>query len=1140
MKLWIRWMEKLMINKITENISSRIIFKDIIRDIDLTKKRIGVTGLSLNDEVFFYQGLVNSLKKPLLIVKDQKGGQNLYSQMKQYLGDKVAFLPKRNLLPYRTLLISRELKYERLEVLKRLVEGKISVLITDEEGLLEKYQDKDIFLRDLLGFSVGKEYGRDLLIEKLVELGYEKEEIIEGKGQFSIRGDIIDIYPSTEKNPIRLDFFGDELESIKIYELDDYKVLGEIKKFKLYPTSDISRPIDIKELGKFLEYPKAGEDLEEEISLIKDGIYVEENERFFSWFSYDLVDIRSYFKDEPIVVFNNYRDIRIRSDIYYNGIIEDYIDGEKEGLIHPCQKEDYFSPEIFNSIEEGTVIYSSLFSDFEGEYDSNYIYEKRVGTSFNGDLEVFKKEIEGLVSDRYEVNIFLNSKDKIRNVREFLDLDKVNFIEGFLEESFILNDIKAAYYGEKDIFGFFKKGDSKKKKKKKLESFVDIKPGDYVVHEEYGIAYYKGIEQKVILGVPKDYLILEFKGTGKLFIPVEKMDSIEKYIGSEGRKPRLSNLSNNEWKKTKEKVRISVSEIAKDLLKLYTNRKIAKGFPFSKDESWHGDFADRFPYIETVDQEKAIIDVRKDMEKAMPMDRVIIGDVGYGKTEVALRASFKAVMDSKQVAILSPTTVLSQQHYRTFKERYEGLPFKIGILNRFVSKKEQKKTLEELENGTIDILIGTHRILSKDIAFKDLGLLVIDEEQKFGVVHKERIKNLKNNIDCLVLSATPIPRTLHMALAGARDLSVIETPPKERFPVETYVLEYEENIIRRSILKEKKRSGQVFYVYNKVRSMVSKKKELERLLPEVKIEFAHGQMDEKSLEKVMLSFLEGETDVLLCTTIIENGLNIKNANTLIVEDADNLGLSQIYQLKGRVGRSSRNAYAYFMFNKNKILNENAEKRLKAIRELSGLGSGFKIAMLDLEIRGAGNLLGSEQHGHMLSVGFDLYCKILEDEVKKLEDKVDIEDSSVELDLNVNGYIPSSYIDGEVLKVEIYKKIADISDKEGILRLIDEVSTRFGPIPNELENLFLLANIKILAKKCYIKSIRKRNGDFILFLRNDFYSLEILQKFRVKFKGEVIFGDGTITLKLNNKLYLLEHYLKELKVIISWFSPIFHF
>lgn len=1125
-----------MKNKLLEKINQRPIFADLSRSLGQGAQKIGITGLSLGDEAFFYQGLQNQLERTLFIIKEQQEAERLYFLLKEWLGERVQLLPKRNLLPYKTILKSRELKNSRLAILKKLLEGKVEILILSEEAFLEKYLPREDFLRHFFKLRTGDEIERGELVERLVRLGYQKEPVLEHKGQFTVRGDIVDIFPSTEEHPLRLDFFGDFLEKIKVFDLDEQKTIREIEQAGFYPTSDIPEPGGLAEIALGLS-PDASPKLQEELALMAEGIYQEEHERFFPAFSKDLKDIRAYCQKRPLLVYSSFSDLKIRSEMYYNGLMEDFQEGEKDGLVHPIQKEGYYEPDLMSLSEGQPVLFTSAFDSFELNYDSSFLYEKQLITSFLGNLEDFQNEVRDLLTSGIEIYLFSSSREKAENLKLYfkessLPTAQVEFQVGYLEESFLLPDLRIAVIGEKDIFGQSKKS-GEQKRKKKLNPFIDIKAGDYVVHEEYGIAHYTGIEQKEILGAVKDYLILEFQGTGRLFVPVEKMDVIEKYIGAEGHKPRLSNLSNNEWKKTKEKVRISVSDIARDLLKLYSERKMAKGFAYSADGTWHRDFADRFPYIETTDQEKAIVDVRRDMEKAMPMDRVIIGDVGYGKTEVALRAAFKAVMDGKQAAILSPTTVLSQQHYRTFCERFEGLPFKIGILNRFIHKGAQKKTLAELAEGRVDILIGTHRILSKDVAYKDLGLLVIDEEQKFGVVHKEKIKNLKNNIDCLVLSATPIPRTLHMALAGARDLSVIETPPKERYPVQTYVLEHDENIIRNSILKELKRGGQVFYVYNRVQTMETRKKQLEKLLPEAVIAMAHGQMDEKTLESRMMGFLDGSIDILLCTTLIENGLNIKNANTLIVEDADNLGLAQIYQLKGRVGRSNRIAYAYFMFNPGKLLSSTAQKRLKAIRELTELGSGFKIAMLDLEIRGAGNLLGKEQHGHMLSVGFDLYCKILEDEVARLsrEEPEEPESLTVELDLNVEGHIPSEYIGEDIAKVEIYKRIADLKKREELLSLIDEVTERFGPIPQAAENLFLLANIRVLGMNAQISRIRREGANYVLSLRPGRYSLEQLQQIRLKFKGKVSFSDEAIILKEENKLYLLEHFLKEVGGLI---------
>ncbi len=1116
---------------IKELIEKGSIFKDIKKGLLSGEKSLGVTGLAVGDEVFFYQGLQKILDKPLFIVKEQQEAESLFFLMREWLGDKIQLLPKRNMLPYRTILKGRELKNKRIKILKDLLEGNVDILILSEETLIEKYIPVEEFKKNILTLKKDMSIDRSILIEGLVKLGFQKEPILELKGQFCVRGDIVDIFPVTQDNPVRLDFFDDQLEKIKEFDIESQRTIEEIEKIQLYPTSDILEPDDLEGIADKL-WVNASDNIRDELEIMKAGIFQEENERFFPAFYKELDNILDYCYNPPQVIINNLSELKIINDIYYASLLDDYIVGEKDGLIHPIQKEGFINKDLLEIFENRQLIHTALFDSFESSHESNYHYDRKQIISFHSDLDAFMSEVSKLLSENINIYLFSSSKDKSDSLESFFDErsvsdSRITFIEGYLEESFVLYEQRIALIGEKTIFGQSKKS-ADKKRRKKLNPFIDIKAGDYVVHDEYGIAYYQGIEQKEILGVVKDYLILQFHGTGRLFLPVEKMDVIEKYIGAEGHKPRLSNLSNNEWRKTKEKVRISVSDIAKNLLQLYSQRKQAEGFAYSKDNSWHSEFADRFPYIETLDQEKAIEDVRKDMEKTMPMDRVIIGDVGYGKTEVALRATFKAVMDGKQVAILSPTTVLSQQHYRTFLERFEGLPFNIGIMNRFVHKNQQKKILEKLAEGKIDILIGTHRILSNDVVYKDLGLLVIDEEQKFGVVHKEKIKNLKNNIDCLVLSATPIPRTLHMALAGARDMSVIETAPKERYPVQTYVLEHDDNIVRNSILKELKRGGQIFYVYNRVQSIEEKRRKLESLVPEATIGIAHGQMGEKLLESVMMGFLEGDIDILLCTTLIENGLNIKNANTLIVDNADNLGLAQIYQLKGRVGRSNRVAYAYFMFNKHKILSENAQRRLKAVRELTELGSGFKIAMLDLEIRGAGNLLGKEQHGHMVSVGFDLYCKILEDEVNRLANSTVEEDAQVELDLNIDGHLPSNYIGDDIVKVEIYKKIADVTKREDILSLIDEVTDRFGPIPAVAENLFLMANIRILAHEASVTKIKKDGLNFKVYIKPTAYSLEELQNIRLKFKGKVMFNEDSIVFVGEGKLYLLEHFLKELK------------
>lgn len=1097
--------------------------------------RISVSGLSPTDEVFFYLELQARLGRPLCVVKEEGEGESLALLLQEWIGEGAAFLPKRNLLPYRTMVRSHEDKYRRLDILSRLLRGEISILLMGEEAWLDRYGAPEVFRKKILELSEGMEVSRDELLSTFSSMGYQKEATLELQGQYAVRGDIVDIFPVAQENPLRLDFFGDTLERIKIFDLEEQRTLSELPGFTLAPAGEFLPEPGSLEKGAALlldSLPEAGREslLEEELVLLSQGIYGEESERFFPAFTEGIYGIRDYFQTPPALVLADYGDLRIRAGAYWQEMQEDYREGEAQGLIHPLQREAFHPPAY---LEEGCgspVFYTSEFQRFE-EGPLALEYGRKAIPPFRNDLTAFLRESRRLLEEGVSLWLLGSTPEKAASLEKLARDMKLegdlHILSATLEESFLLPEPGVALIGEKDIYGLAKKAPGVKKVRK-LNPFIDIKPGDYVVHEEYGIALYKGMESKEILGQYRDYLNLEFAGTGRLFLPVENMDVVEKYIGGEGHRPKLSNLSNNEWRKTKERVRISVSEIAKDLLALYSQRKLATGHAYTPDGPDHQDFAARFPYVETEDQAKAIEDVRQDMEKAQPMDRVVIGDVGYGKTEVALRAAFKAVMDGKQVAVLSPTTVLSQQHYRTFAARFEGLPFRIGLLNRFVGRKEQQEVLQGLADGTIDILIGTHRILSKDIAFRDLGLLVIDEEQKFGVAHKEKIKNLKHSIDCLVLSATPIPRTLHMALAGVRDLSVIETAPKERHPVQTYVLEHEENIIRKAILKELKREGQVFYVYNRVETMEARYGQLTRLVPEARIAMAHGQMDEKTLEARMMAFLEGEVDLLLCTTIIENGLDIRNANTLIVEEADRLGLSQIYQLKGRVGRSSRLAYAYFLFHKARALTENARKRLKAIRELTELGSGFKIAMLDLEIRGAGNLLGREQHGHMLTVGFDLYCKILEDEVNRLarEGGEESQRRGVELDLDLPAYLPDTYVGDVETKTEIYKKLASLGSTEELLLLLEEVRDRFGKLPSEAENLFRLGEVRLLAQASHLEKVRREKNTYILTPRKGWYTLEDLQRIRLKFKGRVFFRDRDMVL-LENQLYLLEFFLKEL-------------
>ncbi len=680
--------------------------------------------------------------------------------------------------------------------------------------------------------------------------------------------------------------------------------------------------------------------------------------------------------------------------------------------------------------------------------------------------------------------------------------------------------IKFVVISESDIFGLEKK---KKKKRKKYEGqkihdFAELKVGDYVVHENHGLGIYKGIEKVEVEKVVKDYIKIEYRDGGNLYILATGLDVIQKYASADGGKPKLNKLGTQEWSRTKSKVKGAVAEIAKDLVELYAIRQQKEGFVYGKDTVWQQEFEELFPYEETEDQLLAIADTKADMESTKIMDRLICGDVGYGKTEIAIRAAFKAVQEGKQVVYLVPTTILAQQHYNTFVQRMKDFPVRVDLLSRFRTGTEQKKTVEDLKKGFVDIVIGTHRVLSKDVVFKDLGLLIIDEEQRFGVAHKEKIKKLKDNVDVLTLTATPIPRTLHMSLIGIRDMSVLEEAPEDRLPIQTYVMEYNEEMVREAIIRELSRGGQVYYVYNRVHNIADVASKIAEFVPEANVAFAHGQMKEHELERIMYDFIDGSIDVLVSTTIIETGLDISNVNTMIIHDADNMGLSQLYQLRGRVGRSSRTAYAFLMYRRDKMLKEIAEKRLEAIREFTDLGSGFKIAMRDLEIRGAGNLLGARQHGHMQAVGYDMYCKMLNEAVKNLKGIHTEEDFNTSVDLDVDAFIPPSYIVNEFQKLDIYKRIAGIENEGESEDMKEELLDRFGEIPKSVDNLLRIALIRVKAHKLYMPEVKGKDEIIRFLLRTDApIRVENIPRLLQAYEGRMTFEPkGTPTFRLRYK------------------------
>jgi len=676
-------------------------------------------------------------------------------------------------------------------------------------------------------------------------------------------------------------------------------------------------------------------------------------------------------------------------------------------------------------------------------------------------------KLHNLLND-YECSTVLSKDTNI-----VAESGQVVIVTGELKKGFEFYDNNILVLTENEIFGSFRKKTHKTKKQKgsKIDLFTDLKVGDYVVHEHHGIGQYIGIEKIDVQNIKKDYLCIKYKGEDKLYVPVDQMSLIQKYIGSDSEKPKLNKMGSADWGKIKERSKAAIENMAGELVKLYAQRKVIKGYAFSPDTEWQKEFEYKFPFQETDDQLKCIKEIKKDMEKPLSMERLLCGDVGFGKTEVAMRAAFKAVMESKQVAILVPTTILAQQHFTNIVDRFRGYPIKIEMLSRFRTQQQQLKIINDVNKGLVDIVVGTHKLLSKDLKFKDLGLLIIDEEQRFGVKHKELVKQLKTNIDVLTLSATPIPRTLHMSMIGIRDMSIISEPPSDRLPIQTYVIEHNDGIIKDAMEKELYRGGQVYYVHNKVIDIDSTASKLQKLLPEARIAVAHGQMGERHLENIMIDFVKKEYDILVCTTIIETGMDIPNVNTLIIDNADHLGLSQLYQLRGRIGRSNKVSFAYLTYEKDKMLSEVADKRLKAIKEFTEFGSGFKIAMRDLEIRGCGNILGAEQHGHMLAIGYDLYVKFLDRAVKELQGNIAVEeDFETSVDLSVDGYIPSTYIENEEQKIEIYKKIAATTCKEDIFDITEEIIDRFGNPPKEVDNLLKISYIKSLCKILHVKSI----------------------------------------------------------------------
>ena len=1065
-------------------------------------------------------GIHNGSGNRIIVTFQEQKARELWEEYR-FFDPKAAYYPAKDILFYQSDIRGNVLTAERINALKRMAEEPFCTIITTFDGLMNPMPSPERFIASVTKIAVGDAVELEELTRHLVELGYEKNYQVQTSGEFSVRGGIIDIFPLTEENPFRIELWGDEVDSIRSFDSESQRSIENLTEVHIYPASELVLTEEerqagierIKEEAKKVAAKLRKEMKTEEAHRVKSAaeqIAEEAGElgisagldAYLSYFCEERVSLLDYFDQENTIVFldETARSIE-RGMTTEKEFSESMKQRLEKGYILPGQMRELFRcKEILAKLNRRKCI-SLVALDMKTphlEPVERMSVQTRTVNPYNNSFELLVKDLARYKKNGYRVVLLSSSRTRAKRLAEDLlaedlnafysdDFDHVvkpgEIMTGFgkVKKGYEYPLLKFVVISESDIFG----GEKKKKKRRhiyegeKIASFTDLNIGDYVVHENHGLGIYRGIEKIEVDKTVKDYIKIEYAGGGNLYILATQLELIQKYAGADARKPKLNKLGGQEWNRTKTKVKGAVKEIARDLVDLYAARQSKDGFVYGPDTVWQKEFEEMFPFEETEDQDLAIAATKADMESKKIMDRLVCGDVGYGKTEIAIRAAFKAVQDGKQVAFLVPTTILAQQHYNTFSRRMKDFPVNVAQLSRFCSAAEQKKTIENLKKGQVDIVIGTHRLLSKDIKFKDLGLLIIDEEQRFGVAHKEKIKQLKNDIDVLTLTATPIPRTLHMSLIGIRDMSVLEEPPMDRLPIQTYVMEYNEEMVREAISRELSRGGQAYYVYNRVKEIGDVAAKIAELVPEAVVAYAHGQMRETELENIMYRFINGEIDVLVSTTIIETGLDISNVNTMIIHDADNMGLSQLYQLRGRVGRSNRTAYAFLMYKRDKMLKEVAEKRLSAIKEYTELGSGFKIAMRDLEIRGAGNLLGAEQHGHMEAVGYDLYCKMLNEAVKEARGIAVEESFDTSIDIDIDAYIPMGYIPNEFQKLDIYKRIAGIETEEETEEMLEELIDRFGDPPKSVENLLYIAKIKSMAHGCYFTEVAEK-GDSLKF------------------------------------------------------------
>ena len=1151
-------------------------YEEITKALDKKDGKVSISGCIDSQKLHMIFGLDKEFDLKLIVTYSDMKARELLEDCRLYCRESY-FYPAKDLIFYQADVHSNQLTKERIEVQRRILEGKSVTIITTFSALMAHQLPLSVIEDNIICIDKDSVVEEQALARKLVAMGYEKNYQVEIPGQFSIRGGIVDIFDLTSENPVRIELWGDMVESIRSFDVLSQRSIEEnMTQVTIYPAAELILPKSVLDEGfrkiekdckaqakRFREQTMPEEahrlemaivDLKEQVTQFQNLVNLDSYINYFyeNTISFtDLFENRRYcvYFDEPLRIEEHAKAVELE-------FRESMTNRVQKGYILPKQMEVLSSvQEILAKLEETRILALSAmeFKNFGIRFLRRFAVSARTISSYNNSFPELVKDLNHFKKQEYRVLLLSASATRAKRLasdlmdegltafysedsNRVLQPGEIMTYHGSVLKGFEYPLLKFVVISETDIFG---RQQRKKKKKtyegQKIQHFSDLKVGDYVVHESHGLGVYKGIEKVEVDKVVKDYIKIAYRDGGNLYVLATGLDVIQKYASSDtAKRPKLNKLGTQEWTKTKSRVKAAVNEIAKDLVELYAIRQQKEGFIFSKDTVWQQEFEEMFPFEETGDQVLAIEATKSDMESPRIMDRLICGDVGYGKTEIAIRAAFKAVQDGKQVAYLVPTTILAQQHYNTFVQRMKDFPVRVEMMSRFRTAGEIKKTIEGLKKGFVDIVIGTHRLLSTDVVYKDLGLLVIDEEQRFGVRHKEKIKQIKDDVDVLTLTATPIPRTLHMSLVGIRDMSVLEEAPGERQPIQTYVMEYNEEMVREAIVRELSRQGQVYYVYNRVNNIEEITNQVARLVPEDNVAFAHGQMKEHELEKIMFQFINGEIDVLVATTIIETGLDISNVNTMIIHDSDAMGLSQLYQLRGRVGRSNRTSYAFLMYKKDKMLKEIAEKRLQAIREFTDLGSGFKIAMKDLEIRGAGNLLGERQHGHMEAVGYDLYCKMLNEAVKTLKNNKKVEDDfNTYVDMDVDAFIPPQYIVNEVQKLEIYKRIASLENEAECDDMRKELKDRFGTVPKSVENLIQISLIRVTAHRRYVIEIKGKVGQITFFMEP--YApvhVERLPELMAKYKKALEFSaKGTPNFVLKYKKYgLIE---KEAELMMSY-------